>query len=145
MSTNLRVFGYLRRNWRAALLAYLFLAGTTAFSILTPLVIKQVIDYAVGHHSRPFLFVAALLVLFVVTVAVVLNINWQLGLIFLAALPLAGVRAFTTSRQLRPLWLRVQQAQGTFTSVLQENIVGARVVRAFRLERSELDKFNRSN
>ncbi|HZU76087.1 MAG TPA: ABC transporter ATP-binding protein, partial [Dehalococcoidia bacterium] len=47
--------------------------------------------------------------------------------------------------KLRPLWQKVQQAQGVFTSVLQENIVGARVVRAFVLEQSELDKFNRTN
>jgi len=39
----------------------------------------------------------------------------------------------------------VQAAQGAFASVLQENIVGARVVRAFVHEREELEKFNLSN
>jgi ATP-binding cassette subfamily B protein len=85
------------------------------------------------------------IVLFVVTVVVMVELNWELGLILLAVMPLIGFRAFKVSRRLRPLWLRVQNAQGVFTTVLQENIVGARVVRAFTREREELAKFNKSN
>jgi ABC-type multidrug transport system fused ATPase/permease subunit len=85
------------------------------------------------------------IVLFVVTVVVMLELNWQLGLILLAVMPIIGFQAFRVSRRLRPLWLRVQNAQGAFTTVLQENIVGARVVRAFTREREELEKFNKSN
>lgn len=225
MTIILRVFTYLRFNWRAAVLAYLSLAGTVAFGVLTPLVIKRVIDVGIRHRDYRALALGAVLVvvvalalgffeywqsylgqylsqtvalhlrndlydcmqhqsfafhdrnetgqlmsratvdveqvrqfvqagmlqltytivLFITTVVIVLNINWQLALILLASMPLISGRAFYTSRRLRPLWQRVQQAQGAFTTVLQENIVGARVVRAFVRERQELEKFNRSN
>lgn len=225
MANFLRVLAYLRYNRVATTLAYVSLAGTVAFGILTPLVIKQVIDAGIAHHNRPFLLAAAGLVvvvsvglggfeylqtylgqylgqtvalhmrdqlydrvqrqsfsfhdrnetgqlmsratvdveqvrqfvqagllqliytvlLFVFTVVVVVRINWQLGLIMVAAMPLIGARAFVVSKRLRPLWQRVQQAQGAFTTVLQENIVGVRVVRAFVRERAELEKFNGSN
>jgi ABC-type multidrug transport system fused ATPase/permease subunit len=225
MRTILRVLGYLRYNRLAALLAVVALVGNVAFSTITPLVIKYVIDQAIRHRNHLALVGAALavvlvslclgffefwqsylgqylsqtialrlrddlydtvqrqsfafhdrnetgqlmaratidveqvrqfiqmgllqltytFVLFIVTVIVMLELNWKLGLILLAVLPPIGFRAFKVSRRLRPLWLRVQNAQGTFTTVLQENIVGVRVVRAFTREREELEKFNRAN
>src|SRR5437762_1072260 len=127
MRTVLRTLGYLRYNRLAAVLAAVSLAGNVGFSVLTPLILKRVIDFAIARHNYAALFLAAL------------------GVILLAVLPLIGLRAFRFSRRLRPLWLRVQTAQGAFTTVLQENIVGVRVVRAFTREREELAKFNKSN
>src|SRR5690606_25146727 len=42
---------------------------------------------------------------------------------------------------IRPMWLRVQQQFGVMTTVLQENVAGGRVVRAFAQESQESERF----
>jgi len=68
MRTVLRIFSYLRYNRRATVLAYLALAGAALFNIITPLVIKQAIDFGLAHDSRSFLVLAGVLVVAVALV-----------------------------------------------------------------------------
>ncbi|HEY8490570.1 MAG TPA: ABC transporter ATP-binding protein [Dehalococcoidia bacterium] len=80
-------------------------------------------------------------VLLAVAVALMISENWRLALVSFSFFPvIAGVSIFMTMR-LRPLWLRIQDEQGRLGTVLQENLTGMRVVKAFGREDSESKKF----
>ena len=66
--------------------------------------------------------------------------------------PLAGLATFLTlvpttvlityyARRLHPRWRRVQDLHAEMTTVIQENIAGVRVVKAFARENDEISKF----
>ncbi|MDA1096046.1 MAG: ABC transporter ATP-binding protein [Chloroflexi bacterium] len=82
-----------------------------------------------------------LLLLFVTAITV--SINWQLALVTLGVLPFIAYRTTVASRSLRPIWLSVQEGIAALSTVLQENLSGMRVVKAFGREREESDKFAR--
>ena len=68
--------------------------------------------------------------------------NWRLTLVCAAFLPLILWRALSMSRSLRPIWMKVQEETGAMTTVLQENLSGMRVVKAFGARAFEESKFN---
>ena len=65
----------------------------------------------------------------------------KLALVSLAFVPVLGWRAVVSSRSLRRIWLRVQGLTGEMVTVLQENLSGIRVVKAFAAEEYEKEKF----
>ena len=82
-----------------------------------------------------------LIVLFGGISGLLMATNWKLGLISLGALPLVAGRATFVSRRLRVVWRNIQDMRGRMGGMLQENLAGARVVRAFSRETFEGRKF----
>ena len=70
-----------------------------------------------------------------------LVVNWQLALVAFSVLPLAAYRTVLVGNRLRPIWLSIQRGTGELGTILQENLAGARVVKAFRRGRAETEKF----
>jgi ABC-type multidrug transport system fused ATPase/permease subunit len=70
-------------------------------------------------------------------------LNWKLALISLAFAPLSVVQSTVVLRKLRPMWLRVQEIMGESVTILQENLVGMHVVKAFAAEGYEQQKYSR--
>jgi len=71
--------------------------------------------------------------------------NWQLTLITLPVMvSVFGVFAFFAGKG-RPLFTNVQQRLGRLNTVLQENLAGVRVVKAFAREPWERGRFGQSN
>ena len=68
--------------------------------------------------------------------------NWRLAIVSMAFVPLILWRALALSKVLRPTWMRVQEETGALTTVLQENLSGMKVVKAFGARRFEESKFN---
>ena len=68
--------------------------------------------------------------------------NWRLAIVSMAFVPLILWRALAMSKVLRPTWMRVQEEMGAMTTVLQENLSGIKVVKAFGARRFEESKFN---
>ena len=56
------------------------------------------------------------------------------------AAPTIGLIAFYASK-LRPQWRLVHDQHGAMTTVIQENIAGVRVVKAFAKEHAQVEKF----
>ena len=71
--------------------------------------------------------------------------NPQLAAVSLAFVPFLAFRAVTTSRRLRRIWLDVQELMAQMVSVLQENLSGIRVVKAFAAEAHEKRRFHRES
>nr|WP_228035667.1 ABC transporter ATP-binding protein [Oculatella sp. LEGE 06141] len=81
-----------------------------------------------------------------VSIAVILLImNWELALITLTVIPMAGwLMARFLSRN-GDLFRLVQEQLGNLNAVLQENLLGVRVVKAFVRESTETDRYTRMN
>ena len=84
---------------------------------------------------------ALMLLTFVAVLVVLLLINWKLALLSLATMPVLFVIAVLFARQLRPMFSQVQQETAQLSTVLQEDLSGMRVVRAFAQEEQETAKF----
>lgn len=69
------------------------------------------------------------------------GINHKLSLIFLAAIPILGVGLFTIMKNAHPIFERVFKIYDKLNNVVQENLRGIRVVKAFVREDYEEKKF----
>ncbi|MBD2207488.1 ABC transporter ATP-binding protein [Calothrix sp. FACHB-1219] len=81
-----------------------------------------------------------------VSIAVVLLImNWQLALITLTVVPISGwlMARFITRNQ--KLFGQVQEQLGNLNAILQENLLGIRVVKAFVRESAEKSRYTALN
>jgi ATP-binding cassette subfamily B protein len=70
-------------------------------------------------------------------------LNWKMALIGLGFVPFAVLQSTLVLRKLRPMWLRVQEIMGESVTILQENLVGMHVVKAFGAEAYEQQKYDR--
>jgi ATP-binding cassette, subfamily B, multidrug efflux pump len=81
-----------------------------------------------------------------VSIAIILLVmNWQLALITLTVIPLTGwilIRFFTRNGD---LFRQVQEQLGDLNAVLQENLIGIRVVKAFVREVAETRRYTAMN
>ena len=71
--------------------------------------------------------------------------NPRLALLALATMPLLAYRAYHFGRRFRPLSLAIQQQLAVLTTRLEQNLRGARVVKAFAQEEAEIARFDREN
>jgi len=79
------------------------------------------------------------------SLVLLLSTNWQLTLLTLPVILLVlGVFGFFASKG-RPLFTIVQQKLGRLNTILQENLAGIRVVKAFARESWERERFGESN
>ncbi|HSP55882.1 MAG TPA: ABC transporter ATP-binding protein, partial [Dehalococcoidia bacterium] len=72
-----------------------------------------------------------------------LTSNWKLTIVVWAFLPFIAWRSTVMALTLRPIWMKVQDGLARMTTVLQEALTGARVVKAFAREAYESEKFGR--
>ena len=85
------------------------------------------------------------LLMMVGSLALIFSTNWQLALITLPImLVILAVFGLFASKG-RPLFTKVQQKLGHLNTVLQENLAGVRVVKAFAREPFEVERFAASN
>ncbi len=98
-----------------------FLTGRAAF---------RIIDGA-------FLLVATAVVLFIM--------NANLALLVMLTMPLLVWRSLSFGRRFRPLSLAIQDQMAVLTTTLEQNLRGARVVKAFAQEDAEIGRFETQN
>ena len=102
----------------------------------------ELVQMFVGRGS---LMIVSALILLAGTVVVMLNMNWKLTLVLLAIIPmLLGIFAFFV-RGITPISKDVQVKLSNLNTTLQENLAGARVVKAFAREAYELERFIQQN
>ncbi|MEM7116136.1 MAG: ABC transporter ATP-binding protein [Chloroflexota bacterium] len=77
----------------------------------------------------------------ILTAAILVWMNRNLGLLILLMLPLLFHRAYHFGRHFRPLSIKLQNQLGVLTTRLEQNLRGAIVVKAFAQETAEIDKF----
>ena len=90
------------------------------------------------------LFLRALLMVFGSAVMMFI-IDWQLAMIMVVLLPLAALVIWGVMRLAQPMFIIVQQKLSTLNTIVQENLAGVQVVKAFVRERFEIGRFQRFN
>ena len=73
--------------------------------------------------------------------AIMLITDWQLALVALTFVPIIAFRGTIASSAMRRTWKHAQVEMGHMTTLLQENLDGQRVVKAFGAEEHEVVKF----
>ena len=83
------------------------------------------------------------MILLILSVSVILAISsWKLALMSLVFVPFIVLRTATIMLEMRRNWMAERTEMGYLNTVLQENLAGQRVVKAFAAEDLERDKFN---
>ena len=77
--------------------------------------------------------------------AILLTLNWRLALMIAATVPALIVTTRVISDVLRVRYRKVQAQTAQLNAVLQENVAGVRVARAFARERTEVQRFQQQN
>jgi ABC-type multidrug transport system fused ATPase/permease subunit len=85
------------------------------------------------------------IVMLLITAIILLWMNPRLALFAVAAMPLLAWRAIHYGRRSRPLSLAIQRQLAALTTRLEQNLRGARVVKAFAQERAEVARFGDQN
>ncbi len=68
-------------------------------------------------------------------------INWQIGLIYVVAIPVLGVALFFLAKAATPLFKKVFKTYDKLNLIVRENLRGIRVVKSFVREEHETQKF----
>ena len=80
--------------------------------------------------------------LFVVVAIILIRMDWQLGLASIGFVPVVLVISGVVRLRLREAWLKIQDMMADLNTILQENLTGQRVVKAFASEDFENRKYN---
>lgn len=85
--------------------------------------------------------------IFMVTLvsSILFSLNVKLTLIAMAVVPIIFVAAIVFFIKMRDAFQKSDEAEGRLSNVLQENLTGTRVVRAFARQQYEMDKFDEKN
>jgi ATP-binding cassette, subfamily B, multidrug efflux pump len=82
-----------------------------------------------------------LVVLIGVGAYLLISTDWLLGLLSLSFVPFIGWNSSRTQLKLRATWLELQNRLTVMSRVMEENLGGIRVVRAFAAQEHEMKKF----
>ena len=74
---------------------------------------------------------------------ILFRIDVVLGLLALSFVPIVGVRASIARLKLRDTWMQLQDELSRLSQVMEENLVGIRVVRAFAAQVYELARYDK--
>ncbi len=88
---------------------------------------------------------ASAFVMLIGSTVLLLLLNWQLALVALATIPPLFVLLLRFVRRIGPLFGQVQQILGRLNGVLQEDLAGIRVIRAFSREEYETARYRAIN
>jgi ATP-binding cassette, subfamily B, multidrug efflux pump len=95
--------------------------------------------------GRAFLQLANFLILTTAITVVLFTMSWKLALVSLLAAPLLLRVVIRYQKSVRPLFNQIQQELAVLATIIQENLAGAKVVKAFAREPDEIRKFERQN
>ncbi|MCH8062603.1 MAG: ABC transporter ATP-binding protein, partial [Chloroflexi bacterium] len=80
--------------------------------------------------------------LFVIVAIILLRLDWRLGLVGISFMPFVAIQSGFARLRMRRAWLQIQDMMAELNTVLQENLTGMRVVKAFASEDFEQKKYN---
>ncbi len=111
------------------------------------LMAKMTGDIEMIRHFIGFTVFASVenLVLFVFGTLYVFTVNWKLALVALVVSPFIFIITYRLGRTIRPVWGEIREAFSRLNSVVQQNIAGNRVTRAFARYEYEEEKFEKEN
>ncbi|MGB1249052.1 MAG: ABC transporter ATP-binding protein [Candidatus Promineifilaceae bacterium] len=85
------------------------------------------------------------IITFIGSITILLITNAQLALAVMVTIPLIVLLFVWLFGRMGPIFALVQQSLGQLNNILQENIIGIRVVKAFTAEKYEFDRYQNEN
>lgn len=82
---------------------------------------------------------------FIGGILMALSISWKYAIIIVIVLPIEGIAMLFVFFKASPLFKKTQQCLDGVNSVVQENVNGARVIKAFVREDHEIERFDTTN
>lgn len=103
------------------------------------------IDCIRNFLGQGFINMLVCIINFTFTVIIYFVISWKIALFVMLPTPFLVIIILKFGKKIRPAWEEVREQIGKLTAVLQENVTGVRVVKAFSREVFEKGKFNVKN
>lgn len=79
------------------------------------------------------------------TLFAIVILNWKLALLTIFAFPLVFLVVSLAGQRIRTISRHIQEKIADIASILQETLIGIRVVKAFSMEKKEILRFNKQN
>jgi len=112
----------------------------------------QLLTRATSDVERVQMFVGRGFVMFITAIfmlagslILIFSIDWQLSLIMLVIIPVTMTIFIIFAKRARPIFTKIQEFISHLNTVLQENLAGIRVVKAFAREPYEWERFSAAN
>ena len=93
--------------------------------------------------GAPYIFIHGLTI--IVTIIVMLTIQWKLALVACVLMPISVIIGYKLRPRLWSLFGKRHRAERSVNNQVNDNLTGARVVKAFGQEERELNRFKKSN
>ena len=103
------------------------------------------IDTMKNFLSEQLTSIFRILILLVMSISFMLSMHVNLTLLALIPMPAVILYSLYFHGRIHKGWEECDENEGKLSAMAQENLTGVRVVRAFGLERSEIDKFQGQN
>jgi ATP-binding cassette subfamily B protein len=103
------------------------------------------VDLVQGFVGQGFLMVLGSILMMIGSLIFLFVTNWQLSLVMLVIVPVTLTIFGTIASRIRPMFKIVQQRLSKLNTVLQESLVGIRVVKAFVREPYEAQRYADAN
>jgi ATP-binding cassette subfamily B multidrug efflux pump len=100
--------------------------------------IQQVVEMALRMFVRQIMF-------FFGGIIMMLTLSVNFGIVIAISMPIEAVIIFMMLRRIRPLYTQVAEKLDTVNSVVQENVTGTRVIKAYVRENFEYNRFMDAN
>lgn len=84
-------------------------------------------------------------VLFFLALGLMFTINWKLALFMSLVTPFIAFFTYRQSKEIKPIFYETRNQFSRLNTIVQENISGNRVVKAFTREDYEIEKFDKEN
>ncbi len=95
--------------------------------------------------SMQFIEIVRTVTRVIIAAIIMFSIHVPLTFVSMCTLPITFAISFFYFKKVRNEFIVADEAEGELSAVLQENLTGVRVVRAFGQQKSELDKFTQKN
>jgi len=103
------------------------------------------VDAVRRFYADQAIGIGRIVLLFVVNLAALINLNWQLALLSVAIVPLVVIISVFFFRLVSKAYEAYQEQDAILSTTIQENLTGVRVVKAFSRQAYERDKFEGQN
>ncbi|MCP4141385.1 MAG: ABC transporter ATP-binding protein [Chloroflexi bacterium] len=95
--------------------------------------------------GRGLVMLVSSIVLLVGTLIMLFSMNWKLTLLVMLVIPGIGFIFMIFVKKIMPMSKIVQEKLGTLNTILQENLAGIRIVKAFAREGYEIERYSVAN
>lgn len=142
------IWGYLKKYRYFLLTAFIIVVSANLLNMINPYVQGIIVDRVIKEGHTEILLTLAMIIniiTFLTVMIILFSINAFFTLILLCVTPVTGFFACRLAGKVKPAFSAIREQFSRLNSVVQENISGNRVIKAFASEDYEIYKFSREN